>query len=371
MKNPSLKNPKRILVRAPNWIGDQILAYPFFYALRKAYPDAHIASACVPWVQDLQFSKQVDEVLVLEQPERRESRLDRLQAVERSAAKIRALGPWDWGISLPNSFSAAWFLKRSGAKRRRGYLGDARGWLLTEKLDWDPSPGRHRAQAYLELLPKELQLKTSALEFWGTPPPDEDPLSEPIPGVMEKFPTLQEWGTQDRMVTRPSGPYWVLAPGATAESRRWPLDRFASLAEKIIQETGWKGVVVGGTQEVSQAMDLCEKVGPQLIDMTAQGPIPVLSQLLEGARFTVCNESGFAHVAALHGCFTQIICGAANPIRTRPLGPGRVQVMVNPVDCWPCERNTCSQPMGNQFICLRGIEVEQVWQEIRRGLKLG
>ena len=35
--NPT-RAPQKILIRAPNWIGDQILAYPCFQYLRAGYP---------------------------------------------------------------------------------------------------------------------------------------------------------------------------------------------------------------------------------------------------------------------------------------------------------------------------------------------
>ena len=65
MTSASLAAPKKILVRSPNWIGDQVLAYPFFYWLRRTYPHARITAACVSWVKSVQFMDCVDEVLVL------------------------------------------------------------------------------------------------------------------------------------------------------------------------------------------------------------------------------------------------------------------------------------------------------------------
>lgn len=51
----SMPTPQKILVRAPNWIGDQILAYPFFHHLRAGYPGAQITAVCQPWVASVQF----------------------------------------------------------------------------------------------------------------------------------------------------------------------------------------------------------------------------------------------------------------------------------------------------------------------------
>lgn len=352
----------RILVRCPNWIGDQVLAFPFFYYLRKAFPRARIAAASVPWVSDLVFHDLVDEVIVL--PRARGPGVgSRLRAVEEGASRARAHGPWDLGVSLPNSISSAWFLRRSGAGRRRGYRTDVRGWLLNDGVPWNADPGRHRAQAYLDLLPREAAPARGAREFWGV----LDDLEPGAPGELRAFDAAASW-PGIRGPERPPGEYYVMAPGATAESRQWPEEYFARLARIIADRSGWTGVLVGGASEAGLAGRLAAEEGLRLVDRTASCPVSGLHALFSGARFTVCNESGLAHVAALSGCFVQVVCGAADPRRTRPLGPGRVQIAVNPVDCWPCERNTCHQPAEAKIRCLRGISPESVWEEIQRGL---
>src|SRR3954469_18915033 len=98
--------PASILVRAPNWIGDQILSYPFFHFLRRGYPRARITVACVPWVEAVQFRNLVDEVIVLPRPSG-EGAWAGFQALEQGSKLARAQGPFDLGIALPNSFSAA------------------------------------------------------------------------------------------------------------------------------------------------------------------------------------------------------------------------------------------------------------------------
>src|SRR4051794_40495628 len=114
-----MKSPQKILVRSPNWIGDQILAFPFFYYLRKAFPQAKISVACVPWVQSIQFRNLIDDIVVL--PKALEPTfLSRWDALEIGARYIRQEGPWDLGITLPNSLSSAWLLRRAGVTARRG-----------------------------------------------------------------------------------------------------------------------------------------------------------------------------------------------------------------------------------------------------------
>ncbi|OFZ80555.1 MAG: hypothetical protein A2583_08765 [Bdellovibrionales bacterium RIFOXYD1_FULL_53_11] len=351
----------RILVRAPNWIGDQVLAFPFFYFLRKAFPGAHIASACVPWVEGLQFRNLVDEVITLPRPARA-GFFSKLKNMDAGALLARARGPWDFGISLPNSFSAAWFLKRAGALRRRGYGVEGRGILLSEPVGWDPDPDRHRAQAYVDLLAPDFKSRRPVKEFWDQTPANE--LDDPVKGEMSMFDAVAAWPCDD-ILEPPKSPYWVLAPGATADSRRWGLERFARLAKIISQQTGLEGVIVGGPAEARASVELSEDPSLRLTDCVAHCPVQGLWKIFGGAKFTVTNESGLSHVAALCGSPVQIVCGAADPKRTRPLGPGRVRVVFNPVDCWPCERNICTEPPAGQLRCLRGIEPDAVWEEIK------
>src|SRR5258707_267591 len=44
------KPPGRVVIRAPNWLGDAVLALPAMAALRRQFPGAHLAVAAVPAV---------------------------------------------------------------------------------------------------------------------------------------------------------------------------------------------------------------------------------------------------------------------------------------------------------------------------------
>lgn len=365
MREMTDQRATKILVRAPNWIGDQCLAYPFYHYLRAAHPKARITVACLPWVESVQFRNLVDEVHVLPRPDRPAFRA-RLEAVELAARELRERGPWDVGYCLPNSLSSAWMMYRSGARERRGYSADGRGILLKPGLRWEGRSSVHRSEDYVGLLPEAAQPKRPVREFWGVPP--ENDLDPGVRGVIERFDAQRAWPGVEP-IAPPAEPYWVLAPGSMAESRRWPPEAFAELARQILAERGWRGVIVGGPSETRVAMQLTEDRSLGLIDMTAQGSVTSNWKLFANAKFTVSNDSGLAHVAALCGSPVQIVWGAGDPKRTEPLGPGRVRVIFNPTECWPCERNTCSLPPGRTIECLRGIQPESVWKEILSGIR--
>ncbi|MBI2712644.1 MAG: glycosyltransferase family 9 protein [Bdellovibrio sp.] len=360
-----MSDPKRIIVRAPNWIGDQILAYPFFYYLRKIYPKSTIAVLSVPWVKSIQFCKQVDEIIELPQPED-SSLLSKFEALELAAKRVKDAGPWDLGICLPNSFSAAWIFFRAGVLRRRGYKADGRSWLLNECADWKKGIERHRSEAYTDLLFEKKSLET--LRFWGEPAEDE--LDPALPGVIQSegkvFDLAGEWPGE--RISPPETPYWILAPGTTAESRRWPVYSFQQIARKMADQTSWRGLILGGPKEKEVAEILTSDPTLRLEDWTGKGPVSSYWPVFQKAQFTLSNDSGLAHVAAFCGSSVQVVWGAGNPHRTRPIGPGRAQVILNPVPCWPCERNICAQPEGARLQCIQGLDPELVWKEILSGL---
>jgi heptosyltransferase-2 len=365
MQNAKTPPPKNILVRSPNWIGDQVLAYPFFHYLRQAYPKSRITAVCAPWVRDVQFRDLVDDVYVLPRPAGSTLRA-RFEALELAARELKEQGPWDLGYCLPNSLGSAWMMFRAGVRERRGYATEGRGVLLKPGLQWEERKSVHRSEDYVGLLPPEFQPKRPVKEFWGVPAENE--LDPRTPGVIERFDAERSWPDADP-IEPPQEPYWVLAPGSMAESRRWPVEAFAALAREILAERGWRGVIVGGPSETRIAMQLTEDRSIGLIDMTAQGSVTSNWKIFAKAKFTVSNDSGLAHVASLCGSPVQIVWGAGDPKRTEPLGPGKVRVMFNPVDCWPCERNTCSLPDGRRIECLRGIQPDSVWKEIQSGIR--
>ncbi len=43
----------RLVIRAPNWLGDAVMALPAMGALRAAFPAAHVAVAAIPAIAPL------------------------------------------------------------------------------------------------------------------------------------------------------------------------------------------------------------------------------------------------------------------------------------------------------------------------------
>src|SRR5262249_26560461 len=111
--------PERLLVRAPNWLGDAGLSLPARRDLARSCPRSRIELLARAWVAPLYGAVgEVDAV--------RESR-----GVRADAEAVR--GAFDAAVLLPNSFASALAVWRADIPERWGYATDLRGALLTRR----------------------------------------------------------------------------------------------------------------------------------------------------------------------------------------------------------------------------------------------
>ena len=90
----------KILVRAPNWIGDSILAVPAIHSLSQNHPEAEIWVAAKGWVKDLFISYSFIKGIV-SLPDRAD-----LKNLLRTAQELKGQD-FDTGLLLTNSFGSA------------------------------------------------------------------------------------------------------------------------------------------------------------------------------------------------------------------------------------------------------------------------
>ena len=253
---------------------------------------------------------------------------------------LRAIrsGDFDEAWLLPNSFRAALLAFLAGTPHRIGYATDRRGWLLTEAL---PAPPRTRHQ---------LRDYDALLEARHIPP-DLDPPRLPLPdaNLRRAEEALERAGLAD------AADLVLLCPGSAVEStKRWPVDRYARLAEAI-SARGISVAFAVGPRDRVLSNELAEKT---------RAPIPVvgldldpveLAAVFARARVVVANDSGPMHLAAAVGTGVVALFGPTDPGRTGPSGsPSRI--LDRYVFCSPCYRDRC--PYGHE--CMREIEVDDV-----------
>jgi ADP-heptose:LPS heptosyltransferase len=110
----------------------------------------------------------------------------------------------------------------------------------------------------------------------------------------------------------------VLHPGAASGSRRWPADRWAHLADRLVRD-GRRVVVTGGPDEVRLAEALVLGLPPERAVVTAgRLDLPGLADVVARARAVVCGDTGVAHVATAAGTPSVLLFGPTPPQRWGP-----------------------------------------------------
>ncbi len=320
--------PGSVLIVAPNWLGDAVMAIPFVRALQAAQPGGRVTALARRGPGAILGALTGVEVL-----ERRSSVLADAVALRRR----RLASAW----LLPNSFRSALAPFLAAIPDRIGFATDARGALLTRALA--PPPGTsHQLRDY-----------DSLLEAAGIAPDFSAPRL-PLP---EAAVTLADAALSAAGLPREGAV--LMAPGAAFSwTKRWPPAHWGRLAALLRDSGAASGIVIGPGEEAIAA-EAVLAAGFAVPVLGADLDPLALAALLARARVAVANDSGPMHLAAAVGTPVVALFGPTDPGRTGPTGsPSRV--LDRYVFCSPCFLKEC--PYAHE--CLRLIPPETVLRAV-------
>jgi len=325
-----------ILIRTPNWLGDTILSTPAITGVVNANPDSAI-SILTPsnlgelFVHDGRFQ----EVITF----RREEVSGSFGGALSLAKEVRKIG-FDKFLIFPNSFSSALTAFLSGTHDRIGYAAECRRPLLTKALRFGKDQRKtHRVLLYAEIA-----------GLVGCAPDDGLPLRLELPQE-ESDPLLELAGYSPRG----DAPLVAIAPSSFAPSRRWPVERFALLADRLAQDFGAKIVLLGSVSDAHVAFGMSGLMKTPPISLVGKTSLLSLSAVLKRMTLLIANDSGVAHLACALGTPYLVLFGAGDPSVTGPWG-GRAKLIKKDLDCSPCVKQTCSKDLE----CMKAISVDEV-----------
>ena len=154
----------------------------------------------------------------------------------------------------------------------------------------------------------------------------------------------------------------VIAPGANRSTNRWPMDRFASIANKWAEDGG-AILIIGGPQDSHLGEEIRKVINAELC-INLCGKVSILESvgILRDATLLVTNDSGPMHLASMVKTPLVAIFSARDfPIKWTPSHDGSKFLRVETL-CSPCFRENCNQ----NNLCLTEIGVEDVWTELRK-----
>ena len=323
--------PFRLLVRSPNWLGDACMAVPAVRAIKGGRPDLHLTVLTpAKLVGFWQAVPEVDAVLCREGKE----------STGAVAARIRAAGPFDVGLLLPNSPRSALEMWRGGVERIIGYAANWRRWFLDQIVPEksEPGPPRHHVEHYLQLAHR--------IGADCTPRTIFEPIATPR-GVADRPDGIARIG--------------LCAGAEYGPAKRWPLDSFANAVRLVNEAAGPKvrWVLFGAPGEVELGRQLEQALDGACENLVGKTTLSGLMAELLRCDLLVSNDTGTMHLAALLGVPVVAVFGSTEPAWTRPLGRQHT-ILRQHVECSPCFLREC--PMD--FRCMKAVTPEMVAQAV-------
>jgi len=159
---------------------------------------------------------------------------------------------------------------------------------------------------------------------------------------------------------RPGRPWYVLHPGASAPSRRYPAESFAAVAGRLALEDGWQAVITGDANERCLVEAVQLRAGPGAAALAGMLNLAEMAALIQKAPLLITNNTGPAHMAAALDKPVVDIYAGTNP-QHMPWSTSS-RVIMHEVPCAPCYKSVC--PMGHHE-CLRAIPPDVVVQAAR------
>lgn len=353
--NPQPLSPAKLLIRAPNWVGDAVMALPALRELRRIFGDSLITLAARPWVAGLFENEGLADNLV---PVRDASGFfNRARHFISDANRLRR-ERFDYAVLLPNSFGSALAARAGGAKKIAGYAADGRRLLLDHVISFDPGYKKlHQVRYYLNIAAQIESKLTgeSRVDFERC---------EPRLHVGEEQKDRARFMLERFGAGTGANEHAILAinPGATnSTAKRWPAERFAEIADRLSQRDGFETVIVGAESDTEVAERVAGLMRTSAVVLAGKTSIAELKAVLSCARLVISNDTGAAHVSAALGVPTVVVFGPTEHVSTRPLSQ-HAAVIRHDVECSPCMLREC--PIDHR--CMTRLEVEDVYGAARR-----
>lgn len=334
---------RRIFVRAPNWVGDFVMATAAFARLRAAFPQAHIALGARPFLFALLGGTKWFDAQI---PMPKAGSPLGLWRQVRSLARER----FDLAVVMPNSLETGLLPFLARVPLRLGYR-QGRPLLMNLGLSaevkrrwWQRRQGPRRVPVPMPRYYKDL------LDVLGIAGDELHPqLAVTADERQWVAQHLQRYGIgeRDRLV--------IFVVGANfGASKLWMPERFAAVARHFAQR-GHKALVTVGPAEVELGRRIAADGGvPALVDPVL--PLDKLKALVARCDLMITGDTGPRHLAVAFDRRIVCLMGPNDRNYTEYCMDDTVLIQKD-LPCVPCQRKVC--PLGHHR-CMKDITVEEV-----------
>jgi 3-deoxy-D-manno-octulosonic-acid transferase/heptosyltransferase-1 len=160
-------------------------------------------------------------------------------------------------------------------------------------------------------------------------------------------------------------PLVAVNPVALWETKLWRNDRFALLADRLIDECGVDIVFTGAAGDRQVTEDIRRMMTLPSVDFSGRTTLKMLAALYQRSTLLVTTDTGPMHLAAAVGTKVVALFGPTAPWRTGPFGDGHQVIRTSP-PCSPCFKRRCDE---HRCRCMTDISVVQVADAVKQVLR--
>jgi len=326
--------PRKVAVLRASRLGDFVCATPAFRALRAALPQAEIVFVGLPFIAPLATRLACfDRFLPFPGAP---GMAEQLFHARNLTAFLKSVQDEEFDLVIQMHGSGVFsnpIALSFGGRVTAGFVraGDPPGRLDAAL----PYPaGLHEVQ-------KNLALTT----FLGARSLGEEP----------DYPVMDEDHEEARQLLKTSRPPLIgVHARAEALTKRWSPGRFAVAASRLAERRGGTAVVLGAGDQEERG--LLEDLAVPFVDLRGRTSLGSLGAVIARLSVLLTNDSGPAHIAYALRVPSVTVFGSTLPSEWASSEVSRHAVVVQPIDCRPCNLDVCS--IGYQ--CLEQVSVDQV-----------
>ena len=331
----------RILVIAPSWVGDMVMAQSLFITLKQQYPNCQIDVVAPSWTLALtQAMPEVSQAFVMSATRGKLGLLERIK-LGKSLRQYH----YELAILLPNTWKSALIPFFANIPKRTGYIGECRWGLLNDVRRLDKNFLTKTVQRFVALAAPST---VNSLPSCPTP-------------VFKINPDRQQHIIQQYHLPENQKILALCAGAEYGEAKRWPVSHYAQVARDKLNE-GWQVWLFGSAKDQAVADEINQLTDNRCVDFSGKTSITEAVDLLSLSDFVISNDSGLMHVASALNKNLIAIYGSSDPNFTPPLSD-KAKILYLGLECSPCFKREC--PLGHTR-CLTDITADHVIAQLNQ-----
>jgi len=354
-----LAQAKKILIVNTFGIGDVLFTTPLISNIKRQYPHISIGYVCNRrTVEILEKNNDVDKVFVYERDEfdavNKQSKISYFKKIKQFMDEIKN-EQFDIVIDVSLNTMTSFLTWVSGIKMRIGLNYKNRSRFLSNKINIKGYEGKHVVDYYLNIL-QELGVKADDKQLKLVS--DEDDMK-----YADQF--IKDLGIKSKKkligIVPGGGASW----GKDAHIKLWPLEKYAELADKLIEIYDANIILLGDEKERDSCEKMAEMMGNRPFLACSNTNFGRFASLVKKCAFVVLNDGGPLHMAVAAGVRTVSIFGPVDENVYGPYPKDNHVVITKSIACRPCyyrfRRSNC-----DHISCLRNLDVHEVLDKIKR-----